>query len=55
VRPGSPEEIDVLFWQGRTLYELDHKQEARQIWNSLSKDYPKHERAEAAKLWLEKP
>ena len=54
-RPGSPEEIDVLFWQGRTLYELDRKKEAREIWNSLIRDYPKHERAEAAKLWLEKP
>ena len=55
VRPGSPEEIDARFWQGRTLYELDRKKEARQIWNSLIKDYPKHERAEAAKLWTEKP
>ena len=55
VRPGSPEEIDVLFWHGRTLYELDRKKDARQIWNSLIKDYPKHERAEAAKLWTEKP
>ena len=55
VRPGSPEEIDVLFWQGRTLYELDRKKDARKIWNSLIKDYPKHERAETAKLWTEKP
>lgn len=54
VRPGAPEEIDVLFWQGRALYELGRKQEARTIWNDLMKDYPKHERAEAAKLWAEK-
>jgi tetratricopeptide (TPR) repeat protein len=54
VRPGAPEEIDVLFWQGRALYELGRKQEARTIWNELMKDYPKHERAEAAKLWAEK-
>lgn len=55
VRPGSPEEIDVRFWQGRTLYQLDRKPQARVIWNALIKDYPKHERAEAAKAWLEKP
>ena len=55
IRPGSPEEIDVLFWQGRALYELGRKDEARKIWNTLIKDYPKHERAEAAKLWTEKP
>ncbi len=54
IRPGSPEEIDVLFWQGRALYELGRKEEARKIWNSLMKDYPKHERAEAAKQWVEK-
>jgi TolA-binding protein len=54
IRPGSPEEIDVLFWQGRALYELGRKEEARKIWNSLMKDYPKHERAEAAKQWAEK-
>jgi tetratricopeptide (TPR) repeat protein len=55
VRPGSPEEIDVLFWQARALYELDRKNEARKIWNALIKDYPKHERAESAKSWTEKP
>ncbi|MEI7912341.1 MAG: tetratricopeptide repeat protein [Verrucomicrobiota bacterium] len=55
VRPGSPEEIDVRFWQARALYELNRKDEARKIWNSLVKDYPKHERAEAAKLWTAKP
>jgi tetratricopeptide (TPR) repeat protein len=55
VRPGSPEEIDVHFWQARALYELGLKEEARKIWNALVKDYPKHERAEAAKLWAEKP
>ena len=55
VRPGSPEEIDVRFWQARALYELERKDEARKIWNSLVKDYPKHERAEAAKLWAAKP
>lgn len=54
VRPGAPEEIDVLFWQGRALYQLGRKEEARKIWNSLVKDYPKHERAEAAKQWAEK-
>lgn len=54
IRPGSPEEIDVLFWHGRALYELGRKEEARNIWNSLMKDYPKHERAEAAKQWAEK-
>jgi tetratricopeptide (TPR) repeat protein len=54
VRPGSPEEIEVLFWQARALYELDRKNEARKIWNALIKDYPKHERAEAAKTWTEK-
>ncbi|MBC8126016.1 MAG: tetratricopeptide repeat protein [Gloeobacteraceae cyanobacterium ES-bin-144] len=54
VRPGSPEEIDVLFWKGRALYELERKDDARRIWNQLIKDYPKHERAEAAKQWLEK-
>jgi tetratricopeptide (TPR) repeat protein len=55
VRPGSPEEIEVLFWQGRALYELGRKDEARKIWKALAKDYPKHERAEAAKSWAEKP
>ena len=54
IRPGSPEEIDVLFWQGRALYELGRKEEARKIWRSLIKEYPKHERAEAAKQWAEK-
>lgn len=54
IRPGSPEEIDVLFWQGRALFELGRKDEAKAIWNSLIKDYPKHERAEAAKLWAAK-
>ena len=55
LRPGSPEEIDVRFWQARTLFELGRKDEARKLWNALVKDYPKHERAEAAKLWLAKP
>jgi tetratricopeptide (TPR) repeat protein len=55
IRPGSPEEIDALFWQGRALYELDRKEEAREIWGLLMQDYPKHERAEAAKLWTGKP
>jgi tetratricopeptide (TPR) repeat protein len=55
VRPGAAEEIDVRFWQARALYELGRKEEAREIWNSLVKDYPKHERAEAAKLWAAKP
>jgi tetratricopeptide (TPR) repeat protein len=55
VRPGSPEEIEVRFWQGRALYELGRKDGARETWNALMKDYPKHERAEAAKLWVEKP
>lgn len=55
IRPGSPEEIEVLFWQARALYELKRKDEARKIWNSLVKDYPKHERADAAKLWAAKP
>lgn len=55
LRPGSPEEIDVRFWQGRTLYELGRKDEARKIWKALIEDYPKHERAEAAKQWSAKP
>jgi TolA-binding protein len=55
VRPGAPEEIDARFWQGRALYELGRKDEARKIWQQLIKDYPKHERAEAAKLWAAKP
>lgn len=55
VRPGSPEEIDVRFWQARALYELGLKEEARKIWHALVKDYPKHERAEAAKSWAAKP
>jgi len=55
VRPGSPEEIEVRFWLGRTQFELGHKDEARVIWNALVKDYPKHERAEAAKAWAQKP
>ena len=55
LRPGSPEDIDVRFWQARTLFELGRKDEARKLWNALVKDYPKHERAEAAKLWLAKP
>jgi tetratricopeptide (TPR) repeat protein len=54
IRPGAPEEIDALFWQGRALYELGRKEEARKIWSSLMKDYPKHERADAAKQWVEK-
>jgi len=55
VRPGSPEEIDVRFWQARALYELGRKDDARNIWNALVKDFPKHERAEAAKQWAAKP
>jgi tetratricopeptide (TPR) repeat protein len=55
VRPGSPEEIEVLFWQGRALYELGRKDQAREVWKTLMKDYPKHERAEAARQWSEKP
>jgi TolA-binding protein len=55
IRAGSPEEIDVLFWQGRAHYELGRKDEARKVWKSLIEDYPKHERAEAAKQWAEKP
>lgn len=54
IRPGAPEEIDVRFWQGRALYELGRKEEARTIWNKLMDDYPKHERAEAAKQWSQK-
>jgi tetratricopeptide (TPR) repeat protein len=55
IRPGAPEEIETRFWQGRTLYELGRKDEARRIWQQLIKDYPKHERAESAKSWLAKP
>jgi tetratricopeptide (TPR) repeat protein len=55
VRPGSPEEIELRFWRGRALYEIGRKDEAREVWNLLVKDYPKHERAEAAKLWAGKP
>lgn len=55
VRPGSSEELDLRFWQGRALYELGRKDEARKIWNTLAKDYPKHERAGEAKSWAEKP
>ena len=54
VRHGAPEEIEVRFWQGRALHELGRTDEAREIWQTLMKDYPKHERAEAAKSWLEK-
>lgn len=54
VRPGAPGEIDTLFWQGRVLFELDRKDEARKVWNAILKDYPKHERAEEAKSWLQK-
>ena len=54
VRPGAPEEIDVRFWQARTLYELNRKPDARKIWQKLIEEFPKHERAEAAKAWLEK-
>lgn len=55
VRPGAPEEIELRFWRGRALYEIGRKDEAREVWNLLMKEYPKHERAEAAKLWAEKP
>ena len=55
IRPGAPEELDVRFWQARALYELGRKDEARKVWNTLVKDYPKHERAEAAALWAKKP
>jgi tetratricopeptide (TPR) repeat protein len=55
IRPGAPEEIDVKFWQGRALFELGRKAEAKAIWNQLNQDYPKHERAEAAKQWAAKP
>lgn len=55
VRTGAPEEIELRFWRGRALYEIGRKDEARKVWNLLVKDYPKHERAEAAKLWAEKP
>ncbi len=55
VRPGAPEEIELRFWRGRSLYEIGRKDEAREVWNLLVKEYPKHERAEAAKLWAEKP
>ena len=48
------EEIEIRFWQARALYELGRKPEAREMWNSLAKDYPKHERAEACKLWASK-
>jgi tetratricopeptide (TPR) repeat protein len=55
VRQGAPEEIELRFWWGRALYEIGRKDDAREVWNLLVKDYPKHERAEAAKLWAEKP
>jgi len=55
IRPGAPEEIELRFWRGRALYEMGRKGEAREIWNLLIKDYPKNERAEAAKLWVAKP
>ena len=45
----------MLFWKAVALYELGSKEEARKIWNSLVKDYPKHELAEAAKSWAAKP
>lgn len=54
LRPGAPEEIDVRFWQGRALYELGRKEEARDIWKQLIKNHPKHDLAEAAKTWSEK-
>ncbi len=55
VRPGAPEEIDVRFWLGRAQYELGRKDEARTVWKELIKDHPKHDLAEAAKTWAEKP
>ncbi len=55
IRAGSPERIDVVFWQARALYELGRKDEARKLWNTLVKDYPNHERAEAAAQWAKKP
>jgi len=53
-RPNAPEEIETRFWEARALYELGRKPEAREIWNNLAKDYPKHERAEACKQWASK-
>jgi tetratricopeptide (TPR) repeat protein len=55
VRPSSPEKWDVLFWQGRALYALELKEEARMIWNGMVKDFPNHEGIESAKAWALKP
>lgn len=54
-RPDAPEWLEVRFWQARALHESGRKEEARETWKELVRDYPKHERAEACKQWLAKP
>ncbi|MCU0780917.1 MAG: tetratricopeptide repeat protein [Akkermansiaceae bacterium] len=53
IRPGAPEEIEILFWQGRALHELGRHDQARQVWQDLLDRFPKHERAESARQWLQ--
>ena len=54
VRPSSPEELDVLLWLGRAHFECQHPEEARKIWDDLTRNHPKHESAHSARQWLEK-
>lgn len=55
VQPEGPYQIDAEFFRGRLLYEQDHKEEARKIWSSLAKSYPKHPLAPQAVEWAKKP
>ena len=52
--PDSPYQIDVDFYRARILYELGKKDEARKIWTSIVKDYPRSELAAPSKEWLSK-
>jgi tetratricopeptide (TPR) repeat protein len=54
VRPSSPEEIDVLFWKARALHESNRRDQAREAWQAIVRDYPNHELAQAAREWLAK-
>ena len=50
VQSGSPWVIDADYYRAGCLEGLGRKEEARTIWASITKDYPKHELAPSAAL-----
>ena len=52
--PDSPYQIEVDFYRARALREVGKKEEARKIWQTIVKDYPRSEYAAPARDWASK-